>query len=895
MESFGIASPWPLVLLAALPAVWWLALRSRASIGRGRTLTAATLRCLALALIALALTRPALRVGEERISVVYAVDISRSVSSAFVDSTLDWIAASDRRHRPAQSRVLAFAETARLLDTPDAVRGLRVAAEDATDGAAIDQSATDLERALAASVFGFAPGYAKRLVLLTDANATAGEVWRAVPRLQAEGIRVYALPAAVAMANDAWVDDIRVPEDVRQQQPISVEVRVFAQRATAARVELASGPQRLGARTLRLSAGENTVSIPVRLSDRGINELSARVAAEGDEMPRNDRLTRSVWVGPRPRVLYVEHNAESAHYLSDALRAQGMSVTVTGPDTLADALRNLDAIDAVILSDVPAERLEAGGAARLERFVRDRGGGLVFVAGENTYGKDGFASTTVERLLPVRFEAKRKHKDLDLVLLIDRSHSMRGRKLELAKSAALATLDLLENEHRLAVIAFDARPHDVVPLAAVGNKRRAEDLIASMTASGQTNIYHALSRAQRVLADSTATTRHVILLSDGVTAPPPGGAAPPSSSEAAQELIRKERAETNRQAGGVVEAAPDAAPAPGGFPEIVAALAAANVTLSTVAIGKRADLDLMAKLAEGANGKHYVAHDDAEIPGLFVAETRRLLGESVIETPFRPIVKAKAGVIAGVDFATGPSLQGFVIGRPKRFSDVLLEAQKDKPLLAQTRYGLGKTVAFLSDAKNRWAVDWLGWPGYGKLWAQVVRDVVRRDSGEGLAFRVTRDGREAVVALAALDAQGNYRNSLAPRVRVTLPGGAASVVSLRQTAPGQYQERVPLARAGVEPWRFELLPGPGIAPAELERAGVRSLFYAYSDEYRSAPPNVALLRALSEQTGGAFAPDAAEIFRLRGDGGVTERPLWPWLAVLALLLYLLDLLVRRAP
>ena len=144
-------------------------------------------------------------------------------------------------------------------------------------------------------------------------------------------------------------------------------------------------------------------------------------------------------------------------------------------------------------------------------------------------------------MLPVRFEARRKRRDLDLVLLIDRSHSMRGRKLELAKSAALATLDLLENEHRLAVIAFDARPHDVVPLAAVGNKRRAEDLIAGMTASGQTNIYHALSRAQRVLADSTATTRHVILLSDGVTAPPPGGAAPPSSSEAAQELIRKER------------------------------------------------------------------------------------------------------------------------------------------------------------------------------------------------------------------------------------------------------------------------------------------------------------------------------------------------------------------
>jgi Mg-chelatase subunit ChlD len=897
MAPLHFSSAWPLILLAALPAVWLLGVRSRAAIGRGRTLTAASLRCLALVLIAVALMHPVLRIGDERISVVYAIDISRSISPAFVESALGWIADSDRRHRPAHSRVLAFADKASLLDTPDAVRALRVAAEGEAGGEAIDQSATDLEHALTASVFGFAHGNAKRLVLFTDGNATAGDVWRALPRLQAEGIRVYALPAAAAAANDAWIDDIRVPDDIRQQQPVRVEVRIFAQRATAARVELASGQRLLGTRPVRLSAGENSISIPVRLPGQGASELTAHVAADGDEVPRNDRLTRSVWVGPRPRVLYVEHNADSAHYLSDALRAQGMSVTVVGSEALPGASRRLDAIDAVILSDVPAERVDAATAARLEGFVRDRGGGLVFAAGENTYGKEGFASTAVERLLPVRFEAKRKRKDLDLVLLIDRSHSMRGRKLELAKSAALATLDLLEEGHRLAVIAFDARPHEVVPLAPVGNKRRAEDLIAGMTASGQTNIYNALLRAQRLLAESQATTRHVILLSDGITAPPPGGAAALSSSEAAQELIRKDRAETIRQAGGVVDPAPapEAAPGLDGFPGIVAELAAAKVTLSTVAIGEKPDLELMASLAQGANGKHYVAKSDAEIPGLFVAETRRLLGESVVETPFRPIVRAKAGAIAGLDFAAGPALQGFVVGRPKRFSDVLLEAQKDKPLLAQTRYGLGKTVVFLSDVKNRWAADWLAWPGYGKLWAQVVRDAMRRDSGEGLAFRASRDGREATISLSALDAQGNYRNSLAPRVRVTEPGGAASVMPLRQIAPGQYHARVRLAPAGAAPWRFELLPGAGITAGELDRAGTRSLFYAYSDEYRTLPADAALLRALCEQTGGAFAPDAAEIFRLRGDGGVIDRPLWPWFAALALLLYLFDLLVRRAP
>ena len=188
--------------------------------------------------------------------------------------------------------------------------------------------------------------------------------------------------------------------------------------------------------------------------------------------------------------------------------------------------------DVVILSDVRADSL-----VRMPRSVSGvrprRGGGLIFAAGQNTYGKEGYANSEIERLLPVKFESKRKREDLDLVLLIDRSSSMRHIKIEMAKSAALATLDLLDEEHRLAVIAFDAQPHDVVPLVPVGDKRAAENLISRMTSSGQTNIYNALLRAQQLLADSSAKTKHIILLSDGLT-------APPSGKSARQEVERKD-------------------------------------------------------------------------------------------------------------------------------------------------------------------------------------------------------------------------------------------------------------------------------------------------------------------------------------------------------------------
>jgi Mg-chelatase subunit ChlD len=888
MPTVTFAALWPLALLAALPLVWLLAWRNRAGVGRARMAGAAGLRSLALAAIVAALMRPTLHRATEEISVIYALDVSSSVSARFLDDALNWIAQVDDRYRPAQSSFVAFADHARLLQSVDEVRALALAADDAAASGEglMHQAATNLEEALLTSLPAFAPGHAKRIVLLSDGNQTEGDVWRAMLRLQAEGVRVFTVPAAVSVASDAWVEAIAVPEGVREGAAVEIEARVFSHQAVPARIELSVGERAVASRAVALSQGENRVSLNARFPRTGAQDVTVRVSAEGDELARNDALTEDVLVQPRPHVLYVEGGAQGTHHLADALTAQGMRVSVATAQSLSADPRRLAGKDVVILSDVRADSLGADAAQRLQAFVRDRGGGLIFAAGENTYGQDGFAKSEVERLLPVKFEAKRKRQDLDLVLLIDRSASMRRGKIEVAKSAALATLDLLEDEQGLGVVAFDAQPHEIVPLGPVGDKREAENLISRMTSSGQTNIYNALLHAQRSLAQSQAEIKHIILLSDGLTAPPPDDALG-ASGQGSRGRIRFLSSES---------------PWPkeeddltGGFQGIVAELAAAKITLSTVVLGEGPDVKLMTALAKWGHGKTYIAKSDGEVPSLFVGETRRVRGDAVVEEPFRPQVKAWSPTIAGVDFATGPELRGYVESKPKRFSDVLLEAKKDLPLLAETHYGLGKTVVFLSDVKNRWAADWLAWPGYARLWGQVVRDSARRDAGDGVRWRVARDGRSAHVQLTALGHDGSFRSGLEPRVRVTPPNGRSSLAELRQVAPGRYAAEVPLAAASSVPWRFELVPGPGMSAAELARAGSRRLFYAYSDEYRLLPANLPLLRTLSEQTGGAFAPRADEVFRPRGDGGIASTPLWPYCAGLALLLFLLDILVRRAP
>lgn len=902
MPLISFAHTWPLWLLASVPLLWWLTRTHRTGLSRRRMALASALRAGAVTLACLALAGPSLTIVANGISVVYALDISRSVAPEFVQTALNWIEDANARYRPAQARYVVFADRARLMGTAREMVSVEVMTGNdstGTDGdftleGAVDQGATNIESGLLASLYGFSRNQAKRLVLLTDGNQTEGDLWRALPRLKSENIRVFTIPAAVAADNDAWIESVTAPESIRQREPTAIAVRVISRSATRARVELKNGDTALGTQSLLLSPGENILSFPVQFRTAGANVVTVQVVADADQLPANDMLSETLWVRPPPKVLYVEADPQRAIYLADALTRQGIDLSVATVEDFVTDAGILEGKDGIILSDIRASDIDEPTGRRLEVFVRDTGGGLIFAAGENTYGKDGFAKSALERLLPVKFEGKRKKLELDLVLLIDRSHSMRGQKLELAKSAALATLELLERDHRLAVVAFDANAHDVVPLARVGSKRRAEDLIRSMTSSGQTNIFNGLAHAHRILEKSHAKTKHIILLSDGNTAPPPG-AAVESSSEKAMEMIRKLREDAMRRANAPIESATVAEVPQGGYPELLEKLVTAKITLTTVAIGDKPNVELMADLAASANGKSYVAERDVEIPGLFVAETRRLLGESIVEVPFRPIVKSSAPAIDGVDFSAGPQLRGYVVGTSKRFGDVLLEARNDQPLLTETRYGLGKTVAFLSDVKNRWAADWIDWPGYAQLWGQILRDSARRDVGSEIRWRVTREGREAVCSLAVFAADGAYRNGLSPKVRMVAPDGNSSVAQLRQVAPGRYEARVALPTSSASPYRFELVETPGISKQELARAGVRSVIYPYPDEYRIYPPNIDLLKAISDQTGGKFAPKTAEIFADLGDRSIASVPLWRHLAAAALMLFLLDIGVRRVP
>ncbi len=108
---------------------------------------------------------------------------------------------------------------------------------------------------------------------------------------------------------------------------------------------------------------------------------------------------------------------------------------------------------------------------------------------------------------------------LNLALVIDRSTSMKGARMQNVKMAATDLLNALHPDDRLAIVAFSDRAEVLAPSDYVRNTNFFHSAIAAMTPGGGTEIYQGLLSGLRQVQNSTAnnTVNHVILLTDGRT------------------------------------------------------------------------------------------------------------------------------------------------------------------------------------------------------------------------------------------------------------------------------------------------------------------------------------------------------------------------------------------
>ena len=164
----------------------------------------------------------------------------------------------------------------------------------------------------------------------------------------------------------------------------------------------------------------------------------------------------------------------------------------------------------------------------------------------------------------------------------------------------------------------------------------------------------------------------------------------------------------------------------------------------------------------------------------------------------------------GIDFPKAPSLLGFVQAEAKDGAETILRVSGDKPipLLVRWRYGLGTVIAFMSDAKSRWAAPWMHWKSFGTLWPRMVREAAHRDKTVRASVRPGAREGEMIVSYDVLPAAETLEdaNNLtqldlslpgSPSVVVQAPGQASQALPLEETMPGHYEARITAGQPGL--------------------------------------------------------------------------------------------------
>ena len=832
---------WPLLLLLIIPYLWRVQAKTLTDLSAKHLQLSSAVRSTIIALIALALMQPVLYRSGAWESIVYLLDVSESVSPTAIQAAIQWVQQTNNEGHPDHSRFVPFAANSTVFETLDQLKVVEVANQ--SSRGSIDQSATDIEGAIDTAIRSFAPHHLKRLVLISDGNENSGHMLNMLSRLKSENIRVYTLPIQARTNRDVWVENIMAPAEVTAEELFPVEVHVYSQGETSAEIQIHYGDKTLGTRKVQLIRGLNRIAFDTSIKDdAGPVTLEAEVKTPGDPFSDNNKFRSSLVVEGRPKILYVEGHPQSAKYLQTALTNEGLNVNTVPPNMIPTSVEQLDAYDALVLSDVPRNSLSEEQMRSLATYVRELGGGFILAGGENNYGEGGYAKTAIEEVLPVTFEAKKEKPDsVAMIMVLDKSGSMGGQKIEMTKEAAKAPLALLKDTDSFGVVAFDYNFYWPVKFQAVANRSAITQAISTIIAGGETNIYPALREAYIQLAGATTQLKHVILLSDGRSLPDD-------------------------------------------FEGLTKKMAESKITVSTVAVGNGADRELLANIANWGHGRTYYLEDPAAVPQIFTEETELATGKTLREESFKPVVKKTVEAFKGIDFNTAPPLLGYVATKSKETSEVLLESRRKDPILARWQYGLGKTAAFLSDLKDRWAVDWLKWNGYPKFWSQVVRETMRRHDNDDFNFRVVKDGNEAKITITAIQKDGQFRNKLEPQVRVLGPDESVSDIAVHQVGPGAYEAKFSLGKKGS--YLFRAVGAESGGPS-------RVLAYSYPDEYHFYPPNTEVLRSISNETKGRFQPRSEEIFDSQGETTAFPVPLWPYLAGLALLLYFTDVLLRR--
>lgn len=706
---------------------------------------------------------------------------------------------------------------------------------------------TDIEESLNTAISLMPQNSKKRIVLLTDAEENAGNSARLAATLLEQNIELKIHKLERNIDKEAAIESITVPQRLRIGEQFNIVVNINSKVKTGAKLTLISGRSKVAEQRVELQKGSNKFVFRDTADIGGFKGYRAVLEPDIDTDTRNNEASTFTNVLDKPRVLVLEDVAGEAAEVEKILKASNIEYDKGEAFYAPSTLEELSKYKSVILCNVSSENLNEGFLNSIESYVRDLGGGMIATGGENSFALGGYYKTSLEKVLPVNMELKGKKEipDMAILLIIDKSGSMtEGRggitKLDIAKEAAVRTLDSMREKDTIGVIAFDDTVYFVVEPKKVTDPEAIVDDIGTIRPGGGTSIIPALEAGYEKISKVDAKIKHIILLTDG----------------------QAERS---------------------GYEELVEKMNKENITASTVAVGEGADVTLLENIAKGAKGRFYYTDTGDNIPRIFAKETFMAAKAYLNNREFTPVITNQHNIIAGAATEGLPSLLGYIAATPKSTARMLLASDQDDPILTVWQYGLGKTIAWNSDISGKWSSNYVGWGDNIKLWQNMINWTIEKYESDNLTAEVVQEGGKGVISV---EAEGESEQLETTAVIVS-PDMTNQEVALYPTVPGQYRGDFDIKSQGA--YLIKVLQKKG---GEIIGAASTGVSIQYSPEYRLDQKNDNIERLVKE-TGAIYIERPEDVYKGKMEDIYGVVDITPFLLIMALLIFLIDIALRR--
>ncbi|MDP5273125.1 VWA domain-containing protein [Chengkuizengella axinellae] len=710
---------------------------------------------------------------------------------------------------------------------------------------------TNIEEGLQLAESLFSNESTSRIVLVSDGLENVGDMVREARILKNNNIPVDVLEIQNNTIKDVSIDEIHVSEHLYQGEKFSLEVTVNSTIATSGILRIFEDNQEISNQQVQIEAGENIFALQSMTQETGLHQYKAEIYAQDDEQNENNiGFGLSRVVGPA-KVLLVEGVENSSQNITSVLDSSFIPYEILPPELLPSEPVDYTAYESIIFNNVSATQLSERKMEIIEQMVRDYGIGFMMIGGKDSYGLGGYFKTPIERTLPVYMDlrGKRQIPSLGLMLVIDKSGSMNGDKIRLAQEAAIRTVELMRDQDSIGVVAFDGSPWWVVEPQKLTERETIVDQISSIQANGGTEIYTAVQEAYSKLVELEAQRKHIILLTDGH-----------SSSSQSYEMLTSQMTEH-------------------------------DITLSSVGIGDGADQAFLEYIAELANGRFYYTQDQSTIPAIFSREAVLMSRTYIVDQPFAPAFGQ------GADwynlFSQGvPQIQAYIATTPKETAEVVLMSPEPDPLLARWQYGAGKSVAWTSDFTGEWSNQWINWNQFPEVLSNVVKWTFPQFETTAFTINSSMQGNKVELNIeSTTDFKGMLQGSFTDE---SLQNKQFAVTP---TVPGEYFSQIEIKEPGVYLTRFDMYEENQVnSSSEIMGSVTTGFVVPYSPEYEITNIDTEhKLNQLMELTQGRTLSmeRPEEVFQFENDPSKKFYDISHYLIIAALILWLLDIAVRR--